>query len=76
MLRFYRHGDGGFALFNGSTESETWLIDVVLTKAEARGKPLMSAPHTGFERVAANRTLVIADGGAPSPVGQGAHAGR
>ena len=32
-----------FALFNGSTESEPRLIDVVLTKAEARGKPLMSS---------------------------------
>ena len=53
MLRFYRHGDGGFALFNGSTESEPWLIDVVLTKAKARGKPLTSATHTGFERVSA-----------------------
>ena len=29
----------------------------------------MSAPDIGFERVSANRTLVIADGGAPSPVG-------
>ena len=75
MLRFYRHGDGGFALFNGSTESEPWLIDVVLTKANARGKPLTSAPHTGFERVSVNRTLVIADTGAPSPTGLGAHAG-
>ena len=35
----------------------------------------MSAPDIGFERIAANRTLVIADGGNPSPVGQGAHAG-
>ena len=75
MLRFYRHGDGGFALFNGSTESESWLIDVVLTKAEARGKPLTSVPHTGFERVSVNRTLVIADTGAPSLTGLGAHAG-
>ena len=75
MLRFYRHGDGEFALFNGATESEPWLIDVVLTKAEARGKPLTSAPHTGFERVSANRTLVIADAGAPSLTGHGAHAG-
>tara|TARA_B100000674_G_scaffold173832_1_gene140472 strand:- start:2202 stop:3929 length:1728 start_codon:yes stop_codon:yes gene_type:complete len=75
MLSFYRHGDGGLALFNGSTESEPRLIDVVLTKAEARGKPLMSAPDIGFERIAANRTLVIADGGNPSPMGQGAHAG-
>ena len=46
----------------------------VLTKANVRGQPLMSAQHTGFERIAANRTLVIIDGGTPSPVGQGAHA--
>lgn len=75
MLRFYRHGDGGFALFNGANEGEAWLVDVVLTKAESRGKPLTSAPHTGFERFMANRTLVIADCGAPSAVGKGAHAG-
>jgi len=75
MLRFYRHGDGGLALFNGSNEGEAWLVDVVLTKAESRGKPLTSAPHTGFERFMANRTLVIADCGAPPVVGKGAHAG-
>jgi uncharacterized heparinase superfamily protein len=75
MLRFYRHGDGGLALFNGSNEGEAWLVDVVLTKAESRGKPLTSAPHTGFERFMANRTLVIADCGAPPVVGTGAHAG-
>jgi uncharacterized heparinase superfamily protein len=75
MLRFYRHGDGGLALFNGANEGEAWLIDVVLTKAESRGQPVTSAPHTGFERFMANRTLVIADSGAPSLVGKGAHAG-
>lgn len=75
MLRFYRHGDGGLSLFNGSNEGEAWLVDVVLTKAEARGQPLTSASHTGFERFMANRTLVIADSGAPSAVGKGAHAG-
>jgi uncharacterized heparinase superfamily protein len=75
MLRFYRHGDGGLALFNGSNEGEAWLIDVVLTKAESRGKPLTSAPHTGFERFTANRALIIADCGIPSSVGKGAHAG-
>ena len=75
MLRFYRHGDGGFALFNGANEGEAWLVDVVLTKAESRGKPLTSAPHTGFERFMANRTLIIADCGVPSALGKGAHAG-
>lgn len=75
MLRFFRHGDGGLALFNGADEGEPWLIDVVLARAEARGKPLASAPHTGFERIAANRTLVILDGGMPQDRVPGAHAG-
>ena len=75
MLRFFRHGDGGFALFNGADEGEPWLTDVVLTRAEARGKPMTSAPHTGFERIAANRSLLIVDSGAPSQTAKRAHAG-
>jgi uncharacterized heparinase superfamily protein len=77
MLRFFRHGDGGLALFNGSREEEGWLIDVVLTRSEARGKPLDSAPHSGFERLTANRTLILMDAGAPPPSGvdEQAHAG-
>ncbi len=74
MLRFFRHGDGGLALFNDSAEDEGWLIDVVLTRAEARGKPLESALHSGFERITANRTLIIMDCGAPPPPGQDDHA--
>ncbi|NKB20003.1 MAG: hypothetical protein GKS01_05595 [Alphaproteobacteria bacterium] len=77
MVRFFRHGDGGLALFNGSDEDEGWLIDVVLTRSEARGKPIDSAPHSGFERLAANRTLVLMDVSETSPSGydQQAHAG-
>mgnify|MGYP001190811537 CR=1 FL=1 len=75
MLRFYRHGDGGFALFNSSTEGEPWLIDVVLAKAGTRGKPSPSATDTGFERIVANRTLFICDTGTPSVNAEVAHAG-
>jgi uncharacterized heparinase superfamily protein len=74
MLRFFRHGDGGLVLFNDTTEDAPWLIDVMLTQADARGKPLQSAPHTGFERLSANRTLVVVDTGAPPPPGLDAHA--
>ncbi len=69
MLRFFRHGDGGLALFNGADEDEGWLIDIALTRSEARGKPLDSAPHTGFERLTASRTLVLVDAGGPPPSG-------
>lgn len=77
MLRFFRHGDGGLALFNGSNEEQAWLVDFVLTQANAKGKPLASAPHSGFERFNNFRTLVIVDVGAPSkpPLAGHSHAG-
>ena len=74
MLRFFRHGDGGLALFNDSGEEEAWLIDMALTRANAPGKPLTTAPHSGFERIAAGRTLIIADVGTPPPAGARDHA--
>jgi len=73
MLRCFRHGDGGLALFNDSGEGEAWLIDMALTRADAPGKPLHSAPHSGFQRVTVNRTLLIADMGAPPPPGARDH---
>ena len=73
MLRFFRHGDGALALFNDSIESEAWLIDLVLTQSDAKGKPLSSAPHSAFERLAANRTLLLLDVGAPPQPGYESH---
>ena len=76
LLRFFRHGDGGLALFNGSNEADPTLIDIALALGEATGKPPSSAPHSGFERLSAQRTLVIADVGAPTPASAPhAHAG-
>ena len=66
MLRFFRHGDGGLALFNASTEQDPVLIDHALALGEAGGKAPSSASHSGFERLRAHRTLVIADVGAPT----------
>ncbi len=73
MLRFFRHGDGALALFNDSVENEAWLIDLVLTQSDAKGKPLSSAPHSAFERIAANRTLLLIDVGAPPQSGYESH---
>ena len=77
MVRFFRHGDGGLCLFNDSNENENWLLDVALTRAEARGKPMESAPHTGFQRLTSNRSLILVDTGPPAPAGfdEHAHAG-
>ncbi len=64
-LRLFRHGDGGLALFNGTRDESSALIDLVLTQGQARGRAPLDLPETGFQRLQAGRTLIIADTGAP-----------
>jgi uncharacterized heparinase superfamily protein len=77
MLRFFRHGDRRLALFNDSLEEDGVLIDLVLTRSEAKGAAPSQAIHTGFDRLQAGRSLVIFDTGRPPPRGfdETAHAG-
>jgi uncharacterized heparinase superfamily protein len=77
MLRFFRHGDGGLALFNGAWEGDRSLIDLALARSgSTEGAPQM-ALVSGFQRLTAGTSLLIADAG--SPPGRGmdgiAHAG-
>ena len=53
MLRFFRHGDGNFALFNGMGPTRTELLATVLAYDDARGAPVANAPHSGYQRVQA-----------------------
>lgn len=77
VLRFFRHGDGGLALFNGGGEERATLIDTVLARAGIKGKAAESAPQIGIQRVAADRALIFMDAGVPPPQGYDrmAHAG-
>lgn len=77
MLRFFRHGDGALALFNGANEDSAERVEQVLARAEAKGRAPLSAPHAGFQRLQAGRSLVLVDTGAPPPPGLDgeAHAG-
>lgn len=65
MLRFFRHGDGRLAMFNGADESTAGAVDAVLARDDANGRPFGFAPHSGFQRAAAGRTLIVVDAGAP-----------
>jgi uncharacterized heparinase superfamily protein len=77
MLRFFRHGDGNFALFNGMGPTSTDLLTTILAYDDARGTPVANAPHSGYQRIEANGGLVLMDTGQPPPlsVSQEAHAG-
>ena len=74
-LRTLRHGDGRLCLFNDSEEEENWLIDLVLSRAEMRGHVVDTRPEdAGFQRLAANRTMVVMDAGPLPPPGFDRHA--
>ena len=74
LVRFFRHGDGKFALFNGTIEDESAAIELVLNRADAKGRAPVSAPYIGFQRLHAGRSLVIVDAGPPPPPGLDLHA--
>jgi uncharacterized heparinase superfamily protein len=73
MIRFFRHGDGALALFNGGSEGDTRMIAGLLARDDVRGQPFGHAPHSGYQRIAAARTLVLMDSGVP-PTGNNARA--
>lgn len=76
-LRVMRHGDGGLALFNGSKEESSSLIDIALTQAGRGGRGPSALVDGGFQRLQAGRSVLIVDCGAPPPPGvdRYAHAG-
>jgi uncharacterized heparinase superfamily protein len=76
MLRFFRHGDGNFALFNGMGPTRTDLLTTILAYDDARGAPLANAPHSGYQRLERAGTLLLVDTGRvpPMAVSQEAHA--
>jgi len=77
MLRFFRHGDGNFALFNGMGPSSPELLATILAYDDARGEPVANAPHSGYQRVQAGSTVLLMDTGPPPPLSASAdaHAG-
>jgi len=62
-LRFFRHADRAFAVFNGSQEGHEELMKQVLLQSGSRAKTLNSLPHTGYERLAVGRGLILMDTG-------------
>src|ERR1700736_4998819 len=77
MLRFFRHGDGSFALFNGMSTAPSDLVAPLLAYDDTHGAPMANMPHTGYQRIDAGAMSVIMDTGAPPPpnVSRDAHAG-
>ncbi len=77
MLRLFRHGDGSMALFNGMGPTAAHALATVLAYDDVRALPLMHAPNSGYERLEAGETILVADVGGPPPASFScdAHAG-
>jgi uncharacterized heparinase superfamily protein len=77
MLRFFRQGDGSFAHFNGMGDTPTDQLATVLAYDDVRAAIPTSAPHSGYQRIESNGSILIADAGQPPPpdFSVGAHAG-
>lgn len=77
MLRFFRQGDGSFAHFNGMGDTATDQLATVLAYDDVRAAIPTNAPHSGYQRVESNGTILIVDSGHPPPpeFSIGAHAG-
>ncbi|MGH6923722.1 MAG: heparinase II/III family protein [Propylenella sp.] len=77
MLRFFRHGDGAFAHFNGAVTSASGLVATLVSYDETLGTPAASATYSGYERIESGAALLLADAGGPPPIAYSseAHAG-
>ena len=77
ILRTFRHGDGGLAFFNGSSDSSPTIIDMLLSKSGVKTRAILNATHTGYQRLYAGKTTVLIDTGPPPSVteNQWAHFG-
>ena len=77
MMRFFRHGDGALAHFNGMGATRSDLIATVFAHDDTRGSPVLNAQHSGYQRLQAGEAVIIVDAGRPPPplVSGRAHAG-
>jgi len=77
MLRFFRHADGAFALFNGASTTATDQLATVLAYDDGKGAPHGNATWSGYQRLEAGGSIVLMDCGAPPPpeLAQSARAG-
>ncbi len=74
FLDLFRLGDGGLAVFNGGREDDPKALSRALASSDRDAAPVGFARHSGFQRLEAGRTVIVADMGAGAP-SAGAHDG-
>lgn len=64
-VKFFRHGCGALAHFNGGQEGNANICDATLMHSGARGKAMKSLPHGGYAKISQGRAQLIMDTGLP-----------
>ncbi|WP_310622008.1 heparinase II/III family protein [Flexibacterium corallicola] len=77
MVRFFRHGDGSFAHFNGMSSTQGDIVATILAYDDARGMPPAGARHSGYQRLTGGSSVALVEtGGIPAAaVSEKFHAG-
>jgi uncharacterized heparinase superfamily protein len=75
MVRLFRHGDSTLSHFNGMGVTAADHLATLLMYDDMRSQPIHHAPHSGYERLEAGKSLVVADVGPCPPVQHSAEAG-
>lgn len=68
MIRLFRHGDGTLSHFNGMGVTAPDHLATLLTYDDMRSQPIHHAPHSGYERIEAGSSLLVADVGRYPPL--------
>ncbi|NNC36138.1 MAG: heparinase [Acidimicrobiales bacterium] len=63
MIRFFSLPEHGFFSFNGSGEFSAKRLDNLLRQVSVGSKRFGYAPHTGYQRLERNGTVIMADSG-------------
>ncbi len=77
LMKFFRHGDGTLAHFNGMGSTPNDLVATILAYDDARGAPPSNAPHSGYQRLSGGNSVVLIDTGSSPEIAlsRDAHAG-
>jgi uncharacterized heparinase superfamily protein len=68
MLRMLRHGDGDIIVMNGMGATRHDILSTLTAYDDARARPSEHASYSGYLRLEAGATTLIADVGPPPPV--------
>lgn len=65
IIAFLTAGDGGLVCFNGAGEGDRKRIAKIIKAAALTTKPFGYCPHSGYQRIAQNGTVLMIDSGGP-----------